>query len=281
MRLREWLDNAVNQLRTGPHAERARADAEALLLHHIGRNRAWLLAHMDGEFGGCTSIGYARLIERRMAGEPIQYIVGETEFYGLPFRVNRDVLIPRPETEHVVEKVLELAAGFDRPRIVDVGTGSGAIAVALAHKLPDARMSATDVSAAALNIARSNAERNRVPERIRFFEGDLLAPAAEERFEIVVSNPPYVAELDRETLDAEVREFEPVAALFAGATGLDIYRRLIPAARAVLVDGGWIALEIGYGQRDDVAALLSETGFGEIGFTADLQGIDRVASGRR
>lgn len=281
MGLRDFLENATARLLGGPHPERARADAETLLLQLIGKNRAWLIAHSDDEFGGCASIGYARRIERRLAGEPIQYIVGVCEFYGLPFTVTRDVLIPRPETEHSVEKVLELAKKFTAPRIVDVGTGSGAIAVAVTHTLPAARMVAADVSSAALEIASANAERNGVAERIRFVQGDLLVPVAGEQFDIVVSNPPYVAESDRETLSIEVREYEPDAALFAGASGLDVYRRLIPSAYAVLVPGGYVVLEIGYGQRDAIAGLLKDAGFTETEFVADLQDIVRVAVGQR
>jgi release factor glutamine methyltransferase len=202
--------------------------------------------------------------------------------------VNRNVLIPRPETEHLVEKVLSLAANlatnFAQPRIVDVGTGSGAIAVALAHKLfaaqIAARITAIEISAPALAVARGNALLNGVADRIRFIEGDLLAPVAAEQFEIVVSNPPYVSESDRGSLAVEVREFEPALALFAGS-GLDFYRRLIPCARAVLVPGGFLALEIGCGQDSAVAGLLAGSGFEQIEFTADLQGIPRVASARR
>jgi release factor glutamine methyltransferase len=206
--------------------------------------------------------------------------VGETEFYGLPFHVNRSVLIPRPETEHVVETVLSLAGRFERLRIVDVGTGSGAIAVALSCKLRDAAITAIDLSAPALEVARGNAKRNRVETNLRFLEGNLLAPVFGEQFEIVVSNPPYVSESDRGSLSVEVREFEPALALFAGS-GLEVYRRLIPEARAVLVPGGFLALEVGYGQDKDVAGLLTEVGFEQIEFTADLQGIPRVAVGRR
>jgi release factor glutamine methyltransferase len=160
-----------------------------------------------------------------------------------------------------------------------VGTGSGAIAVALAHALTHAQLTATDFSAAALNIARENAQRNHVD--LRFLEGDLLTPVAEERFEIIVSNPPYVPTIDRENLSVEVRDYEPATALFAGSDGLDIYRRLIPAAFDVLVPGGFIALEIGYGQSPVLAELLSISGYEQIEFTPDLQGIARVASARR
>jgi len=281
VQLLEWLRQGEARLQAGPHPERARLDAQTLLLHLIGKDRAWLLSHPDEEFGGCKSIGYSQLIERRAAGEPIQYITGECEFFGLPFRVNRDVLIPRPETEHLVEKALELAADFAQPRIVDVGTGSGAIAVALAHKLPNAEVTAIDLSSAALQVAKGNAECNSVADRIRFLEGDLLAPVAGEQFEFVVSNPPYVANGDRELLAAEVREHEPELALFAGSHGLDIYSRLAPAAYQAVAPNAFALFEIGYGQADAIAQLLRAVGFKDVQFTKDLQGIDRVICGRR
>jgi release factor glutamine methyltransferase len=251
-----------------------------LLLHLIHRDRAFLAANPLSNLSAEGAVRYYALIERRLGGEPIQYITGEQEFYGLPFHVDRNVLIPRPETEHLVEKVLTLAKSFEKPRIVDVGTGSGAIAVALAHKLPTAKVTAVDVSKSALAIARGNAERNRVGDRIRFLEGDLLGPVAGEHFDLVVSNPPYVAESDRGSLSVEVRDYEPSVALFAGS-GLEIYSRLIPEARSVLECGGFLALEIGYGQDAAIAGLLADSKFEEIEFTADLQGIPRVASGRR
>jgi release factor glutamine methyltransferase len=269
------------RLSRGPHRERARQDAETLLLHILGRNKAWLMTHPDDEIPASEAGLYAESLERRSQGEPIQYIAGEAEFYGLPFQVNRDVLIPRPETEHLVEKALELAARFPEPRIVDVGAGSGAIAVTLAHKLPRAAVTTTDISAPALDVARRNAARNGVADRIRFLSGDLLAPVAEEQFEIVVSNPPYVPNADCATLSVEVRDFEPAQALFAGNDGLDIYLRLIPAVFAVLVRGGFIALEIGYGQSPAIAALLAAAGFRQIEFVPDLQGIPRVAFAQR
>jgi len=265
----------------GPHPERARRDAETLAMHLIDRDRVFLVTNPQAELSAEGAVAYSALIERRLAGEPIQYITGETEFYGLPLHVNRDVLIPRPETEHLVEKALSLAAEFERPRMVDVGTGSGAIAVALAHKLPGARITAIDVSPAALAMARGNAERNGVAGHIRFLEGDLLGPVAGEQFEFVISNPPYVAESDRASLAVEVREYEPAQALFAGKDGLDVYRRLIPAAHAALVSGGLVVMEIGYGQDAALAGLLAASGFEQIEFTADLRGIPRVVSSRR
>jgi release factor glutamine methyltransferase len=280
MTLEEWLTRGTAQLAEGPQPDRARRDAETLLLHHIGKNRAWLMAHGDDEFAGCRAVSYAAVLKRRLRGEPIQYITGETEFYGLPFRVTPDVLIPRPETEHLVEKVIPLCAGLERPRIVDVGTGSGAIAVAIAHALPQAQVMATDVSDAALAIARGNAQRNGVAERMFFAQGDLLEPVKGELFDVVASNPPYVPEEDRASLDVEVREYEPEQALFGGLGGMDAYRRLIPQAADTLAPGGHIVLEIGYGQRRAIEALLTAGGYEEIEFVPDLQGIARVAIAR-
>jgi release factor glutamine methyltransferase len=278
--LQDWIQNAEARLRAGPHPERARRDAETLVLHLIHRDRAFLVTDPHSELSAEGAVCYYASIERRLAGEPIQYIVGETEFYGLPFQVNRDVLIPRPETEHLVEKVVSLAAEFERPRIVDVGTGSGAIAVALACKLAGASITAIDISAPALAVARVNTERNGVGGHIRILEGNLLAPVAGSQFDIVVSNPPYVAESDRESLAVEVRDYEPAVALFAGS-GLDVYRRLIPEARVALAPSGFLALEIGCGQDSAVAGLLAESGFEQIEFTADLRGIPRVVYAMR
>lgn len=271
----------TTQLSMGPHPDRARMDSELLLMHVLARNKAWLMAHGDDNVPDEACVRLQELLERRYRGEPMQHITGECEFYGLPFRVTRDVLVPRPDTEHLVEKAIELAAHFQHPRIVDVGTGSGAIAVALAHHLPGARISATDLSEPALAVARENAVRNQVEAGIRFLHGDLLAPVAGERFEIVVSNPPYVPNTERALLAVEVREHEPALALFGGQDGFDIYRRLIPAAHAALVSGGFLALEIGFTQAKAVEGLLASGGFEDVEFTPDLQGIPRVASARR
>jgi len=277
--LRHHLELGNAALKDGPHPERARRDAELLLMHTLERSRAWLIAHAEEELSGSQAAAYTALVSLRRKGEPIQYITGEAEFYGLPFLVTRDVLIPRPETEHLVEKALELAGRVVSPRIVDVGTGSGAIAVALAHKLPCVQIAAIDISSRALAVAEENAKRNGVA--VRFLLGDLLAPVAGERFEIIVSNPPYVPTVDRDTLSVEVREYEPALALFAGGDGLDVYRRLIPAAFDALTPGGFVALEIGYGQSTAVEALLASAGFEQIVFVPDLQGIPRVACAQR
>lgn len=277
IKVAELLSHGEQRLDESPHAERARQDAERLLLGVLAQGKAWLMAHADECISATQADTYVHLVERRYRGEPMQYIEGCAEFYGLSFQVTPDVLIPRPETEHLVEKTIDLAAGFAQPRIVDVGTGSGAIAIALAHTLSAAIVTATDQSPAALAVAA----RNAVAHRIRFFEGDLLAPIAQEQFEIVVSNPPYVPEKDRDSLAVEVRDYEPAQALFAGEDGLAIYRRLIPAAFRALIPEGFIVLEIGYGQQASVQSLLEDAGFTHIAFTADLQGIPRIASARR
>jgi release factor glutamine methyltransferase len=281
MTLRDWLAQAGAQLSAGPHPDRARLDAETLLLHLIGKNKAWLMAHAEDDFAGCTAIRYASLLERRRKGEPIQYITGETEFYGLPFRVTPDVLIPRPETEILVERVGTLVPLFPKPRIVDIGTGSGAIAIALAHHWPSAQITAIDVSNSALDLAMSNAKRIGFADQIRFLKGNLLSPVAQEQFDIIVSNPPYVPAADRDSLSVEVRDHEPDLALFAGIDGLEVYRRLIPEAFAALAPGGFLALEIGYGQQPAIDSLLINAGFSNVQFTPDLQGISRVAVAQR
>lgn len=284
--IRGLLAESEGALATGPHAERARRDAETLLLHVLRqdapeRNLAWLIAHEEEFVTPKVTGEFQALVERRRAGEPIQYLTGETEFYGSAFHVNRDVLIPRPETELLVERVAGMARDFERPRIADVGTGSGAIAVVLARELQEAEIWATDVSRAALDVARANAARHGVAGRVRFFEGDLLEPLAGERFDIVVSNPPYVAEADRESLAVEVREHEPAQALFARADGLGVIRRLIPAAFEALGSGGYVAIEIGYGQKAAVGALLDAAGFEHVEFVEDLQRIPRVVTARK
>jgi release factor glutamine methyltransferase len=290
--LRSALDEARSILAAGPHPDRAQRDAETLLLHALRAsepeiNLAWLIAHQGEKLEPDVAAAFRDSVKRRRAGEPIQYIIGETEFYGLKFRVNRDVLIPRPETELLVEKAIPVAETLRRdglvlePRIVDVGTGSGAIAVALAHALPSAQITATEISPAALAVAKANAAGNGVANRVRFLEGDLLQPVAGEVFDFVVSNPPYVPERDRATLDAEVRGYEPAQALFAGDDGLAVYRRLIPEAFAVLKAGGLLLLEIGFGQPEAIQALLNKEGFTWVEFSDDLRGIPRVVMAQR
>ncbi|WP_263350093.1 peptide chain release factor N(5)-glutamine methyltransferase [Acidicapsa acidisoli] len=283
MTLRALAAEAEAPLRNGPHPERARRDAETLLLHLLGQNRAWLLANWDTAASVETQAALRGLIARRSSGEPIQYITGAAEFFGLPFAVAPGVLIPRPETEHLVEEVLRLATQFASPaiHIADIGTGSGAIAVALAHSLPEAHISATDISPDALAVARANAAQNHVADRISFLEGDLLAPLKGRSFSIIASNPPYVPLRDSDSLSVEVREFEPHSALFAGQDGLNIYRRLIPEARGLLLAGGWLVMEIGFGQQEQIQKLMNENHYASVHFVPDYQGIPRVSVGRK
>jgi release factor glutamine methyltransferase len=231
--LREILNTAAKQLRD---LSTARRDTELLLMRVVGQDRAWLLTHPDAALTAEQIEKFEAWVARRARHEPVQYILGETEFYGLTFKVTPDVLIPRPETEHLVEAVLERVRPDTEIRICDVGTGSGAIAVALAHALPRAAVTALDISAAALEVARENALRHGVAGRVRFVESDLLTAVRGETFDVVVSNPPYVR--DDEVLEAQVREFEPRVALFAGTTGLEVYRRLVPQAWEALAPGG-------------------------------------------
>jgi release factor glutamine methyltransferase len=296
--LRQLAQTAEAQLKTSPHPDRARQDAETLLLHVLHQDRAWLLSHWDEEAAPEIQADFDSLITRRQTGEPLQYITGNSEFFGLPFSVGPGVLIPRPETEHLVEEVIRLAKDLPNPRIADIGTGSGIIAVALANALPNAEITAIDLSPQALAIARENAASNQVESRITFLEGDLLAPlkkdCAPERtgspqtglpfvgcFDIIASNPPYIPSAEHDSLAVEVREHEPHSALFAGEDGLDLYRRLIPDAFPLLVANGWLVLEIGFGQQLAIEGLLKANNFSDIRFLADYQQIPRVAVARR
>ena len=279
MTVRGALTAATARLEMAAQLRQSAArDAMLLLLHAAGISRAELHADPARALTDEEQRTYEAFVQRRMRHEPIQYIVGEQEFYGLALRVGPAVLIPRPETEHLVEAVLAEMDGVARPRIVDVGTGSGAIAIALAVNLPQAEMVAADLSREALQVARENAARHGVAERIRFVESDLM-DRVEGEFDALVSNPPYVASGDREMLHPEVREYEPATALFAGSEGLAIYRRLIPQAASALKQDGLLAMEIGLGQDAALAELL--VGWTAVRFVKDLQGIPRVVVARR
>jgi release factor glutamine methyltransferase len=275
--LRQALTIATQELAASEHLRaNAHRDAERLLLHTLQIPRTTLLAHPTRELSAIEESLYESNIARRLKNEPIQYIIGEQEFYGLPLKVTPAVLIPRPETEHLVEAVLQRLAPDQPHRIVDIGTGSGAIAITLAVHLPQANITAIDLSPEALKVAQANAETHAVGNRINFLQSDLLAAIANEfPYDAIVSNPPYIPESDSPTLHPEVRDHEPHTALFSGSEGLDIYRRLIPQARALLKPNGFIALEIGHGQREALAALLSD--WRDVSFVDDLQQIPRVA----
>jgi release factor glutamine methyltransferase len=279
MTFQQAIQSATERFAVDEHLrDNSRRDAETLLMHAASLTRAELLAHPTRELSAGQLTSFEAAVARRLRHEPIQYITGQQEFYGLALAVTPAVLIPRPETEHLVEAVLERIARTEPTTIADIGTGSGAIAIALAAHLPLARVTAVDLSPTALAVAEANARTHRLDGRIRFLVSDLLeALPLDQRghFDAIVSNPPYVPFSDAPLLHPQVREHEPSSALFAGPDGLAIYRRLIPQAHDALKPGGLLALEIGHGQRDDLAALLK--GWSNVSFLADLQGIPRVA----
>jgi release factor glutamine methyltransferase len=260
--------------------ESSRLDAEVLLANLLGLSRLDLYLKFERPISESERIAYRERIARRAGHEPVAYIVGEREFWSLPLRVTPDVLIPRPDTETVVQAVLDRFSGPGK--VVDVGTGSGAIALAVASERPHADVLATESSEAALAVARENGDRNEL-QRVRWFSGDWLAPVAGEApFDVVVSNPPYVSASEMEELSEDVREFEPRAALTDEGDGLSSYRQLIPQAAEAVRPGGWLILEIGSTQASQVCALVTESGhFDEPQVEQDLGGNDRVVVAKR
>ncbi len=270
MTLADALAESSSTLAPSPTARR---DAELLLLAVTGLDRVALLTYPERHLTDPQLASYRAAVARRAQHEPIQYITGVQEFYGRRFQVTPAVLIPRPETEHLVEVVLALTPA--PLRLLDVGTGSGILAITLALELSSASVIAVDISPAALALAKQNATALQAHGSIRFLHSDLLRAVAGERFDCIVSNPPYVPAGER--LAPEVGEYEPSLALYAGQDGLTVYRRLIPEAAAALMPGGHLLLEIGHGQRDAVQHLLADSGFVQVAFTNDLQRIPRVA----
>ena len=284
MTLRQALALATEQLAANASlGDYAHRDAELLLLHVLKLDRATLLAYPMRPLTEQQLALYEEAVARRLRHEPIQYITGQQEFFGLPLKVTPATLIPRPETEHLVEAVLERLPSDRSLRILDIGTGTGAIALALASHLPLAEITAVDISAAALQVARENTVNHHLEARVQLRISDLLDGLPQNdriaAFDAIVSNPPYIPQGERAELHPQVRDFEPVQALFAGDSGLDIYRRLIPQAHPALKPGGLLALEIGHGQRDALAALLER--WKDVAFVDDLQQIPRVALARR
>lgn len=295
MLLKDALRSAIEFLESNDVGS-PRLNAEVLLMFTLSVDRAYLYAHTERELSEDEVWRFREAQEQRARGIPSQYITGHQEFWGLDLIVSPAVLIPRPETEHLVEAVLELvrsaapgggcatpgsaAPGGARDKIVDVGTGSGAIALALAHELPEADIHAVDLSPAALEVAKANAARLGLSARVCFGESDLLGIFQERpQFDFVVSNPPYVGEGEEDRVQREVKKFEPRMAVFAGHEGLDTIRRLIPQAWVRLVDGGWLLIEIGYTQSAAVQQLL--TSWDDVHAIPDLQGIPRVIAARK
>jgi len=251
-----------------------RLTVEVLLAHAIGQERVHLYAHPERELQEAESLHYGRYLHERLNGKPTQYITGRQEFYGREFRVTPDVLIPRPETEHVVEVALRIARGAKRA--LDVGTGSGALAVTLQLET-GVEAWATDISPAAAEVAAGNARRLGAPVNVVIC--DVMEAIAAGAMDLIVSNPPYVPIAQRQGLQREVRDWEPHVALFAGETGFEIYDRIVTDAPRVLRPGGWLILELGFGSRDYVANLLS--GWRDVRIEPDLAGIPRVIAARR
>jgi release factor glutamine methyltransferase len=303
--LGDALNSAIQRL-TSAQVPSPRLNAELLLMFTLGRDRAYLYGHPEHELTVEERLRYDDALVQRSRGIPAQYITGHQEFWGMDLIVSPAVLIPRPETEHVVETVLGLICdrsvgtgrvgrtflsdqsfpdssiqkrSADALRIIDVGTGSGSIALALAKELLQAEIHATDISPAALEIARANAARLQRESRIKFHEADLLAGIERNAFDFVVSNPPYVGESEEDSVQLEVRKFEPRNAVFAGPTGLEVIERLVPQAREVLKPGGWFVIEISGTIAPRIQELL--TGWSNVEITNDLQGIARVVAAQK
>jgi release factor glutamine methyltransferase len=309
VQLKETLASAVDRLDAADVGS-PRLNAEVLLMFVLGTDRAYLYAHPERELTPEETARYEEVLALRATGMPSQYITGHQEFWGLDFVVSPAVLIPRPETEHLVEVVLDLAYGIRRPKLVDVGTGSGCIALALAHELRNAQVYAVDLSAEALEIARANAARLQLDKRVRFLQCDVLQPVPPAAssdpvavilsddsspgrgtpidggtllsdFDFVVSNPPYVAFSEADKVQKSVQEFEPTMAVFAGLHGIDVIVPLIEQGHRSLKSGGWLALEIGYSMRDVVVNLFDPTMWEDVRVMPDLQGIPRVVTAKK
>ena len=303
MQLKQALATAVDGLEAAEVGS-PRMNGEVLLMFVLGVNRAYLYAHPERELTNEEESRYAEVLAQRATGMPSQYITGHQEFWGLDFVVSPAVLIPRPETEHLVETVLELAREMERPKIVDVGAGSGCVALALANELKDAEVYAVDVSGEALEIARANAARLQLEGRVQFMrcnvleplptESKAVIPSAAQRsrgtptpeelvrdFDFVVSNPPYVGYNEADKVQKSVRDFEPREAVFAGEQGLDVIEPLVQQAHGALKRGGWLAVEIGYSMQDAVLNLLGTTMWENVRVVPDLQGIPRVVAARK
>ncbi|ACL70545.1 peptide chain release factor N(5)-glutamine methyltransferase [Halothermothrix orenii] len=284
MTVKEVLNSAIDFFKK-QNIDNPRLDAEVLLAHLLDMERIQLYVKYDLPLKNKEVEAYREMVINRARGIPVAYLTGHKEFMSLDFKVNRSVLIPRPETEILVEEIISLcqAKNIDNPNIVDVGTGSGVIAVSLAHYLPGARVLGIDISDKALEVARTNIKRHNLGERVKVIKGNLLDPLIKmekDNVNIVVSNPPYLTGNEMKKLPLEVT-YEPSQALDGGADGLKIYRELIPRALKVLVPGGILGLEIGYHQADSIRDILSGLPWGDIRVLQDYSGLDRVVIARK
>lgn len=282
MNIWDALNEAIHALKSSGSATPG-LDAEVLLSFCLKKDRTRLHLDRAQSLTENELRNFRRCIERRRCGEPVAYIVGRREFWSLPFEVNSHVLIPRPETEILVEEVLKICSGLKttKLRILEIGTGSGAIAVSLAYELKNAQIVATDISQDAINIASRNAQINSVTDQISFLRGHLFEPVS-GKFDIIVSNPPYVSREEYDRLPVGVRDFEPGLALLSSVDGTSFHREIIKAGGIYLKPGGWIFMEIGAGQKDRVEYMLNASSlYDNIAFRSDYAGIERVSVARR
>ncbi len=272
------VDNLLEEAARGPAgAGGERREAQILLGHVLGVSRAWLAAHGDEKAHPSSVAVFRDLVTRRRAGEPVAYLVGHREFYGLDFQVTPDVLIPRADTETLVDAALEKLAPHASRDVLDLGTGSGCVAIAIARERPAARVTAVELSTPALNVARDNAAA--IGVRVEFVHGRWFETLGRNRFDLIVSNPPYVAMGDPHLRQGDLR-FEPATALISGEDGLNDIRTIVAGASAHLQEGGWLLFEHGYDQAGPCRDLLLDAGFGELVSRVDLAGLPRVAGGR-
>lgn len=287
MTIKQALTTAVEYLQENRESEHRR-DAETLMMQVMGCDRAHVHAHPERELTALQWEDYEDAVAKRARGVPLQYITGHQEFWGLDFLVSPAVLIPRPQTEHVVEAALAIVAEHyascaeGELHLLDVGTGAGTIALALAHTLPKARVLATEISAEALEVARQNGARLGLSNRVRFQQADLLTGIASGSIDIVAGNPPYIGRKETLGVQRQVREHEPDVALFGGESGMEVFEKLLPQMVEVLKPHGWFALEMGYTQEEPMRKLIAEDGrWTQVQIVPDLQGIPRVAVARR
>lgn len=279
MIIADYLKSSANQLEQtlGISYSEASLEINLLFQHVLGVNRAWLITHENDELSVSQQATVEALLKRRLAGEPIAYILGFREFYGLPLKTTPATLIPRPDTETLVEAVLDKIPQSESLKVLDLGTGTGAIALAIAQNRPNAQVTAVDFSAEALSVAQENAQ-NLGLVRVRLMQSDWFSSLKGEKFDVIVSNPPYIAENDTHLKQGDLR-FEPITALASGEDGLNDIRRIIQEAPNYLNPHGWLMLEHGYDQAEKVAELLKSSGFSQISHTQDLAGIQRVTLG--
>lgn len=275
----ETLKNATEILRESGVAE-PRREANSLLAFTLGKNKTFLIAHNEYELSIAEDENFQAVLRRRAAREPLQYITGRQEFYGLDFAVSPDVLIPRPETELIVENAVEIFQSLEEPRFCEVGVGSGCISVAILHNFRKASAIGLDISERALAAARKNAERHDVAERFDLRISDVFGALEKDKFDLIVSNPPYIPHGEMANLQAEVRDFEPTRALTDGADGLSIIEKIIRQSPAFLKPEGFLLMEIGFGQSGKVGEMFDDGVWQSVEFVPDLQGIARIVRGQ-